>query len=112
MTPLYSITTPKGTPSPYKAKYCPEASDNAWRTRFWHFDTEPHLPFVKRPLLSMWGKEDWINDPSFADIVRASVPHAKVEVIEGSGHSIARDRPDALLALVSKFLQAQENNVQ
>lgn len=108
MTPLYSITTPKGAPSAYQVSFCAAASDNAWRTRFWNFDTEPRLAAVTSPVLSIWGKEDWVNDPSFGDIVKQHIPHARVEIIEGSGHSVSRDKKDVLLRLVREFLQTPE----
>lgn len=65
---------------------------------------DPALPGITAPTLLIASPQDTLCPPRAAEIVAAGVPGARLEVLEGSGHEIPVERPEALAAMMLAFL--------
>jgi pimeloyl-ACP methyl ester carboxylesterase len=70
-------------------------------------DLRPQLGELRIPTMGMYGQRDVIVHPHQYKPLRTSVPHARIEVLPGSGHFPMLDEPDRYLALVRSFLDGQ-----
>jgi pimeloyl-ACP methyl ester carboxylesterase len=66
---------------------------------------DPALPGISAPTLLIASPQDSLCPPRAAEIVAAGVPGASVELLEGSGHEIPLERPEALAGLMLDFLE-------
>ena len=67
-------------------------------------DLAPRLAALDRPALVIWGARDRFVPPALAD-QRTAFPHARVELLPGSGHYPHLDDPTTVAALVTPFLR-------
>jgi pimeloyl-ACP methyl ester carboxylesterase len=56
------------------------------------------LPEVSVPLQLVWGREDRILPPRYAEWLSDRVPHADLSWVDGAGHLLQEDAPGQLLA--------------
>jgi len=54
--------------------------------------------------LVLWGAADRLIPPEYAAQWKALIPNARVQTIEGAGHMLPWERPDAFVDAVAKFL--------
>ena len=54
--------------------------------------------------LVLWGAADRLIPPEYAAQWKALIPNARVQTIEGAGHMLPWERPDAFVDAVVKFL--------
>lgn len=47
-------------------------------------------------VLLMWGSEDLVGDPSYAERVTADLRNVSIEMVEGTDHTLPASRPDLL----------------
>ena len=59
-----------------------------------------------RPALIIWGSEDQFVPGTHADAYVEGLGHARLEMLEGAGHSTWIERPGDVAALVSEFLRS------
>jgi pimeloyl-ACP methyl ester carboxylesterase len=59
---------------------------------------------VQAPTLLLRGSLSGVVDDSDVERFRSCLPNARVEVVEGAGHSIQGDRPLELAALIGDFV--------
>lgn len=59
------------------------------------------LPSLRPPTTVVWGAEDEIFPPSYAEGWRRALPHARLELIDGSGHLPHVERLDDFLARIA-----------
>ncbi|WUO00283.1 hypothetical protein OHT51_02060 [Streptomyces sp. NBC_00299] len=50
------------------------------------------------PVRLLWGREDRILPPKYAEWLHQRIPHAELHWIEGAGHRLQEDAPGQLLA--------------
>ncbi|WP_107450720.1 alpha/beta fold hydrolase [Streptomyces silvensis] len=62
---------------------------------------EQLLPGISIPVRIVWGREDRILPPEYAEWLHEHVPQAELHWIEGAGHLLQEDAPGQLLALLS-----------
>src|SRR5262249_17485529 len=55
--------------------------------------------------LILWGASDRLIVPAYAERWKASIPRARVEVIDGAGHMLPYEQPDRFVGAVTGFLQ-------
>ncbi|MHB8174200.1 MAG: alpha/beta fold hydrolase [Nitrospirota bacterium] len=67
-------------------------------------DIELELPRVKAPTLVIWGSEDRVIPPSYADIFAQAIPDARVRLMEGAGHLPYVERAEEFNGMVLEFL--------
>jgi pimeloyl-ACP methyl ester carboxylesterase len=76
----------------------------AW-SPYMYSQSLPHLlPGLDIPALVVWGSGDRIVPGSVAERYARLIPGAKLEVIDGAGHFVGRERPAEVAALVTAFL--------
>jgi pimeloyl-ACP methyl ester carboxylesterase len=56
------------------------------------------LPDISLPMRIIWGHEDRILPPEYAEWLHERIPHAELSWIEGAGHLVQEDAPARLLA--------------
>ena len=69
-------------------------------------DPRPLLARVRAPTLLLWGTADRITPPALAHRFAADLPNARVAEVEGAGHALALEAPDASAAAALEFLRA------
>jgi len=76
----------------------------AWKPYMW----SPTLPYllggVATPALVVWGRDDRIVPLECGERYAKALPRARLEVIEGAGHFLDMEQPDALARLVTAFV--------
>lgn len=73
------------------------------------FDIRPQLPKIRQPTLILWGSQDPVAPPQDASILQTQIPHAKLILLEGSGHAPMQEDPGWFNQELRKFLQATES---
>ena len=71
-------------------------------------ELEDRLPDVQCPTLVVFGGDDKSTAPEAASIYRERIPNCNVAFVYAAGHGVAADRPQALLSLVSDYLERRE----
>ena len=71
-------------------------------------ELESRLPDVRCPTLVVFGQEDRSVQPEAAGIYRERIPNCNIAFVYAAGHDIAADRPQALVNLVSDYLERRE----
>ena len=54
--------------------------------------------------LLVWGAADKLIVPAYAKRWQSAIPSARVEMIDGAGHMVPYEQPDAFVQVVQKFL--------
>lgn len=60
---------------------------------------------VTAPALLVWGADDRLVPVANARAYAAALPQARLEIVEGAGHTVHVEKPDAVAALVVPFLK-------
>jgi pimeloyl-ACP methyl ester carboxylesterase len=60
---------------------------------------------VTAPTLLVWGKEDRLVPPVYADEFARRLPGARVETVDGGGHALQLEQPERVALLVREFLR-------
>ncbi len=64
---------------------------------------------VTEPTLILWGDHDLVAPLRTGKVLAANMPHARLEIISGSGHEPMLDQADQLNALLKKHLLASDD---
>jgi pimeloyl-ACP methyl ester carboxylesterase len=76
----------------------------AWKPYMYN-PTLPHLlGAVATPSLVVWGRQDRIVPLECGERYAKALPRARLEIVEGAGHLVEMEQPDALASLVTRFL--------
>lgn len=59
---------------------------------------------VQAPTLVVWGDRDSLMPVETGSRLTELLPDATLQIVEGCGHAVAEERPDALVALLREFL--------
>ncbi len=70
-------------------------------------EVEPRLGELDLPVHVVWGAEDTWIPPDRAERLAALVPGASLDVLEGAGHLVQYDAPEALHATLAAWLSAR-----
>ena len=68
-------------------------------------DTLEQLNLIQSPTLVVCGKEDILITNKEAEALTASIPNAKINIIDGSGHDIHDDQAERFNQVVLEFLE-------
>ena len=60
---------------------------------------------VKAPALLLWGREDRLVPPAYAEEFRSRIPGAQVEMVDRAGHLLMVEHPAHVAARIEAFLQ-------
>jgi pimeloyl-ACP methyl ester carboxylesterase len=75
----------------------------AWEPRWFSPALERWLHRIKVPTLVLWGAEDKLLPPRYAEVWRAAVPGAKVETIPACGHLLHVEKAEVVANRVLAF---------
>jgi len=67
---------------------------------------DPELADIRARTLVVSAERDPLCPPGAGEALAAAIPDARLEVVEGSGHHIPLERPEALSALILRFLES------
>ena len=67
---------------------------------------DPELHRITAPTLLIAARQDPLCPPRAAEIVAARVPGAQLEVVDGTGHEIPLERPEAVAGRILEFVEA------
>ncbi len=71
-------------------------------------EIEPRYPDLDLPVLVVWGEEDRWIPVDRAHRLHDLIPDSRLRVIEGAGHLVQLDRPEALTATLTRWLSLQK----
>ena len=75
----------------------------AWKP-YMYSATLPHLlGGVATPALVVWGRDDRIVPLECGERYAKSLGQARLEIVEGAGHFVEMEKPEALASLVTRF---------
>jgi pimeloyl-ACP methyl ester carboxylesterase len=74
-------------------------------------DLQRNLPKLKAPALLIWGSDDPIMEEEVRQTLREALPSATVKVFDGLGHNPFWEDPQAVAAVINKFLDGYRNSV-
>ena len=74
-----------------------------------HFDRTAELPQIEAPTLLLYGEFDTLVTPEAGRRVQQAIRNAEYHVVEGVGHLINIEAPEAFDALVLEFLARQQD---
>ncbi|MDH7485722.1 MAG: alpha/beta hydrolase [Anaerolineae bacterium] len=69
------------------------------------FDVRPRLGEIAVPTLVIGGSEDRLTPPRFSEYLREHIPNAQLLLVEGAGHMVMLERPQAVTEAIADFLQ-------
>jgi pimeloyl-ACP methyl ester carboxylesterase len=76
----------------------------AWKP-YMYSPTLPHLlGGVATPALVVWGRDDRIVPLECGERYAKSLPRARLEIMEGAGHFVEMEKPDALAQLITQLV--------
>ena len=72
-------------------------------------EIENNLPlFRSKPVLLVWGMQDWCFSPEFLKRFLQYYPEANVRKIENAGHYLLEDAPDEVINAMENFLASED----
>ena len=75
----------------------------AWEPRWFSPALERWLHRIKAPTLVLWGAEDKLLPPRYAEVWRAEVPGAEVEIIPACGHLMHVEKAEVAASRILAF---------
>ena len=69
---------------------------------------EPVAHNLQTPVLVVWGKYDRFINVKLAHEIVEKLPNAELEIIDKSGHYVHMDKPDALVKVVTRFIEVNQ----
>jgi pimeloyl-ACP methyl ester carboxylesterase len=80
------------------------AARMAWHPRFFNPKLSKWLHRIRVPTQILWGDEDKVVSPLYADELKRLIPHASVTMVKGVGHIPFAEKLDETTAAVSNFV--------
>jgi pimeloyl-ACP methyl ester carboxylesterase len=78
----------------------------AWKP-YKYSQTLPHLlGGARAPTLIVWGENDKVVPRSAAEVFKAGLPKARLEIVKNCGHCVDMEKPEELARLVTDFVAA------
>jgi len=71
-----------------------------------HHDASKRLSELKMPVQLIWGADDPLFPISHAALAHSLIPHSRLTVIEGAGHTPQAERPEEFNRVLRKFLDS------
>lgn len=107
--PLYSVKARTQPPSAFdlnaKCKtFSYEVLNEGMRHSCWLFDYEKDLPHISCPTLVLAGREDWINDPKYAELMAERIPNSQLVIFEHASHAMEADVEEEYFQRIADFI--------
>lgn len=108
MNPLYSYQAKhreiKNDQNNQTIEFAVSVLNQGFKHSFWHFDYEKQLNKIVCPSLVLAGREDWINDVKYAEIMAERIPDSKLMVFAKAGHSMEVDVREEYFQTIADFI--------
>ncbi len=69
------------------------------------FDVIEELPRIKQPALMICGNEDCLTPVKYSRFLKDKLPQGQVEVIDGAGHMVMLEKPEAVNRAIARFIE-------
>jgi pimeloyl-ACP methyl ester carboxylesterase len=69
-------------------------------------DSTPTLALIDRPTLILHGADDQLIPPSEAEVMRAKIKAAQLEIFPDAGHLLNMEQPEKFNTSVRQFVEA------
>jgi proline iminopeptidase len=69
-------------------------------------DLRPQLHKITVPTLVVVGRHDFITNVAMAEELVRNIPHAKLEIFEGSGHFALVEEPEKFYRVIKEFVES------
>ena len=73
-------------------------------------EVEQLLPAIACPTLVMCGNADSWSPPAQHERIAAAIPNSELVIVEGAGHMIQLEAPDAVNAAIARWLARPAND--
>ncbi|MBI5969309.1 MAG: alpha/beta hydrolase [Deltaproteobacteria bacterium] len=114
---------PRFDPWGFSAKASPEvlaAGEGEWaktspRVRYHdlmacdQFDIMKEIEKIRLPALMVCGREDRLTPIKYSEFLNSKIPDSKMEIIEGAGHMLMLEAPEALSGAILSFLRSLDS---
>ncbi len=74
-----------------------------WKPWMFNRQLQHLLTTVQTPALIVWGAEDRIVPRSSGDLYHAALSNSRLEIVDGAGHLVEMEQPEALASLITEF---------
>ncbi len=71
-------------------------------------DVQEDLKLITAPTLLIWGENDTLVPPVFAEILHKEITHSSLHILKKAGHVVMFDSPHEFNAKVLKFLSSEQ----
>ena len=78
----------------------------AWKPYMYNPTLAPLLGGVQTPTLIVWGRRDRVVPVGAGEQYARALPKSRLHVIEGAGHFVDMEQPEALAQLIGQFVAA------
>ena len=89
----------------------PGAYHEQTQATLYRVDSRPRLARLSMPVLVLCGAEDRLCPPALSVETARSIPHARLALIEGAGHYVTLERPQAVAEQLSAWLATPPNRL-
>jgi pimeloyl-ACP methyl ester carboxylesterase len=70
------------------------------------FDAMKEVEKIHLPSLLVCGREDLLTPIKYSDYLKGKIPGSQMEIIEGAGHMVMLEAPEALSGVILAFLRS------
>lgn len=74
------------------------------------FDVMKEVEKIRLPALMVCGREDRLTPIKYSEYLRGKISGSKMEIVEGAGHMVMLEAPDALSKAVLAFLRSLDSS--
>lgn len=62
------------------------------------------MRWVNKPVLIIWGEQDGVLSPTFAERLHRDIPDSRLALIPNAGHLVLEEAPDQVARLMNEFI--------
>jgi len=73
------------------------------------FDLMKEVEKIRLPALMVCGREDWLTPIKYTEFLNSKISGSKMEIIEGAGHMLMLEAPEALSEAILRFLRSLDS---
>ena len=71
-----------------------------------HFDIMKEVDQIRLPALIICGRKDRLTPVKYSEYLRSKIPGSKMEIVEGAGHMVMLEAPEALSRMILIFVRS------
>jgi len=73
------------------------------------FDIMREIEKIRLPALMVCGREDWLTPIKYSEFLNNKISGSEMEIIEGAGHMLMLEAPEALSGAILRFLRSLDS---